>query len=231
MVPLIRRSRSRPKAIVNESTAQAYCRYLRLPPWPIPLVMMAAYTIEQPRALAGKLCDGTSLFAVARRSATTNDSLRTGMNMSHTPGPARTVASTGASSMPPVTGDLGCILLLITAWVSMAIQVDPRGEFSLNDDWAYALPVKALVEQFSIRFTFWQSMTLIGQVLWGAPVLPAQRVFVLCAADLGADSRSGWCPGTLPAVPPYGFEPCISNPGRAERSRSIPSTSDFLARS
>ena len=69
MVPLIRRSRSRPKAIVNESTAQAYCRYLRLPPWPIPLVMMAAYTIEQPRALAGKLCDGTSLFAVARRSA------------------------------------------------------------------------------------------------------------------------------------------------------------------
>ena len=33
--------------------------------------MKAAYAIEQPRALAGKLRDGTSLFAVARRVART----------------------------------------------------------------------------------------------------------------------------------------------------------------
>jgi len=69
MVPLIRRSRRRPKAAVGESTAQAYCHYLSLPPWPLPLVMKAAFAIEQPRALAGKLRDGTSLFAVARRAA------------------------------------------------------------------------------------------------------------------------------------------------------------------
>jgi SAM-dependent methyltransferase len=71
MVPLIRLSRGRPRATVSESTAQAYCHYLRLPPWPIPLAMKAAYAIEQPRALAGKLRDGTSLFAVARRCSPT----------------------------------------------------------------------------------------------------------------------------------------------------------------
>jgi len=67
MVPLIRWSRGRPKAAAGESIAQAYCHYLRLPPWPVPLAMQAAYALEQPRALAGKLRDGTSLFAVARR--------------------------------------------------------------------------------------------------------------------------------------------------------------------
>lgn len=71
MVPLIRRSRGRPKAAVGEVTAQVYGHYLRLPPWPVPLAMQAAYAIEQPRALAGKLRDGTSLFAVARRDART----------------------------------------------------------------------------------------------------------------------------------------------------------------
>ena len=83
------------------------------------------------------------------------------------PDPARIVATTLATPFS-VVGDLGSILLLTVAWVGMAIQVDPRGEFSLNDDWAYALPVRALTEQNSIRFTFWQSMTLIGQVFWGA---------------------------------------------------------------
>ncbi len=67
MVPIIRRSRGRSKAAANELTAEAYCHYLRLPPWPIPLAMKVAYAIEQPRALAGKLRDGTSLFAIARR--------------------------------------------------------------------------------------------------------------------------------------------------------------------
>ena len=71
MVPLIRWSRGRSKAAAGKSTAAAYCHYLALPPWPVPLAMKAAYAIEQPRALAGKLRDGTSLFAVARRVART----------------------------------------------------------------------------------------------------------------------------------------------------------------
>ena len=69
MVPLIRRSRGRRTARAGESIAQAYRHYLRLPPWPVPLAMKAAYALERPRALAGKLRDGTSLFAVARRRA------------------------------------------------------------------------------------------------------------------------------------------------------------------
>jgi hypothetical protein len=84
--------------------------------------------------------------------------------MRPTPDPART----GATPSPSEAGEWGPILLLTAAWVGMAILVDPRGEFSLNDDWAYALPVKAFVERGSIRFTFWQSMTLIAQMLWGA---------------------------------------------------------------
>ena len=94
MVPLIRRSRGRPKASADESTAQAYCHYLRLPPWPVPLAMKAAYAIEQPRAspassatvrpsspsLAGASDDGRAVF-----------DRRTGANMSPTPDPARTI--------------------------------------------------------------------------------------------------------------------------------------------
>ena len=53
----------------GESIAQAYCHYLRLPPWPVPLAMKAAYAHRAAPALAGKLRDGTSLFAVARRRA------------------------------------------------------------------------------------------------------------------------------------------------------------------
>ncbi len=97
--------------------------------------------------------------------------------MSPTPDPAKT----GATPSSSPSGELGSILLLTAAWVGMATLVDPRGEFSLNDDWAYALPVKTLVERGSIRFTFWQSMTLIAQVLWGALFcLPRGFSFLCC---------------------------------------------------
>ena len=135
--------------------------------------------------------------------------------MSPTPDPARTVATTGATPSSSVVGDLGSVLLLTAAWAGMAIQVDPRGEFSLNDDWAYALPVKALTEQGLICFTFWQSMTLIGQVLWGS-VLPAWRVFVLGVAVVGADGRSCGRLRTLRAVPPYWFGHRAGDPGRTD---------------
>jgi SAM-dependent methyltransferase len=64
MVPLLQR---RPKTPATKSSngAARYSDYLRLPPWPGPLVMKLAYTWEQSRALRGKLHTGTSLFAVA----------------------------------------------------------------------------------------------------------------------------------------------------------------------
>jgi SAM-dependent methyltransferase len=69
MVPILRRSRNKPRAQPGESAAEVYRRYLRLPPWPAPLAFRAAFAIERNRAIDGKLGVGTSLFAVARRIA------------------------------------------------------------------------------------------------------------------------------------------------------------------
>ena len=120
--------------------------------------------------------------------------------MNPAPDPARTVGTTGSTPSSSVVGDLGANLLLSAAWAGMAIQVDPRGEFSLNDDWADSLPVKALIEQGLIRFTFWQSMTLTGQALWGAVFcLPggfsflALRLSVLTAGLAGVLGLYGLC--------------------------------------
>ncbi len=68
LVKLIRSQRSKPKrAGTGEAPAEIYRRYLKLPPWPGPLVLRAGFAWEQNKALAGKLTTGTSLFAVARR--------------------------------------------------------------------------------------------------------------------------------------------------------------------
>lgn len=67
LVPAIRRQRSRPRMRPGDSPAQAYRRYLELPPWPIPTIARLAFAMENPRALRGRLHTGTSLFAVARR--------------------------------------------------------------------------------------------------------------------------------------------------------------------
>jgi hypothetical protein len=68
LVPALRRQRRQPlRGAPSESASQTYRRYLRLPPWPVPLVLRATFALERNRALAGKLKTGTSLFAIARR--------------------------------------------------------------------------------------------------------------------------------------------------------------------
>ena len=57
---------------------------------------------------------------------------------------------------------------IVVLWGLMAIVVNPVGDFPLNDDWAYALPVKWLVETGRLRFTDQGAMTLVMQVFWGA---------------------------------------------------------------
>lgn len=81
-------------------------------------------------------------------------------------------------------------LALIMLVAGAAIR--PVGEFPLNDDWAYALPVKWLNETGRLAFTDWQSMTLIGQVYLAAALtsltgfsLTALRLLVM---TLGAAS-------------------------------------------
>jgi 2-polyprenyl-3-methyl-5-hydroxy-6-metoxy-1,4-benzoquinol methylase len=70
LVPVLHHQRRRPlQAAPRELPSRTYGRYLRLPPWPIPVVFRIAFALEQRPSLAGKLTTGTSLFAVARRQA------------------------------------------------------------------------------------------------------------------------------------------------------------------
>lgn len=66
MVPVLRRMRSK-ESQNNDPAPRTYESYLRLPPWPAPLLMKLAFNWEQGRALKGKLSTGTSLVAVAVR--------------------------------------------------------------------------------------------------------------------------------------------------------------------
>jgi SAM-dependent methyltransferase len=66
MVPVLRRMRGA-NGQAEAVKPKTYADYLRLPPWPAPLLMKLAFAWEQSRALRGKLHDGTSLFAVATR--------------------------------------------------------------------------------------------------------------------------------------------------------------------
>jgi len=53
-------------------------------------------------------------------------------------------------------------------WGVAEILVKPIGNFPLNDDWAWGMTVKRLVEGGGYHPTGWAGMTLITQVLWGA---------------------------------------------------------------
>jgi hypothetical protein len=60
------------------------------------------------------------------------------------------------------------VLVIVAIWIVVALLIDPRGEFPLNDDWAYAAAVKTLLGGGGIRFSGWTTVNLIAQVLWGA---------------------------------------------------------------
>jgi SAM-dependent methyltransferase len=66
MVPVLRRMRSESHKPAN-APPKTYADYLRLPPLPARWVMKVLYSWEESRALNGRLNNGTSLFAVARR--------------------------------------------------------------------------------------------------------------------------------------------------------------------
>jgi 4-amino-4-deoxy-L-arabinose transferase-like glycosyltransferase len=82
--------------------------------------------------------------------------------------------------------DLRIVGLLVLVMAAGALVMQPLGDFPLNDDWAFGLPVKWLVERGRLEFTDWQAMTLIGQVALGGAVthvtgfsFSALRVLVL----------------------------------------------------
>jgi hypothetical protein len=88
--------------------------------------------------------------------------------------------------------DLIWVSLLVAVWISAVFAVDPVGNFPLNDDWAYASAVRALIEQGALRLSGWTATNLIAQLLWGALFcLPfgfsftALRISTLVLAALG----------------------------------------------
>jgi hypothetical protein len=66
-----------------------------------------------------------------------------------------------------LASDVAALACTCLAWILLAVLIDPRGDFPLDDDWGYGLPVKALVEHGTIRFTEWTCPSLIAQVGWG----------------------------------------------------------------
>lgn len=60
------------------------------------------------------------------------------------------------------------VALPAVLWILAAVLANPTGAFPLNDDWSYAITVRHLLETGQFRPLGWTSMTLIGQVLWGA---------------------------------------------------------------
>ncbi len=65
------------------------------------------------------------------------------------------------------SADVGVVTALSLIWALAAFAVNPKGDFALNDDWAYGLPALALTERGTIRFTDWNCPTAIAQVIWG----------------------------------------------------------------
>lgn len=64
--------------------------------------------------------------------------------------------------------DTGALLFMGACWLAAIVLVNPIGEFPSVDDWAYRVPVKALVEHGDITFSDWTATNLIAQVFWGA---------------------------------------------------------------
>jgi hypothetical protein len=60
------------------------------------------------------------------------------------------------------------VLLIVAIWIVVALLIDPRGEFPLNDDWAYAAAVKTLLGGGGIRLSGWTTVNLVAQIFWGA---------------------------------------------------------------
>jgi hypothetical protein len=63
--------------------------------------------------------------------------------------------------------DLIGISVLVAVWALAALVVDLVGNFPLNDDWAYAFAVRALVQHGVLHLSGWTATNLIAQLLWG----------------------------------------------------------------
>lgn len=54
------------------------------------------------------------------------------------------------------------LFFILAEWI-----INPIGEFSLNDDWAYAKSVETYIHKGCFEIGYWPAMTLYAHVLWG----------------------------------------------------------------
>jgi len=83
-----------------------------------------------------------------------------------------------------------------------AVSIQPTGEFPILDDFDYSATVDDLRRHGEIRLSDWPSMTLIGQVLWGAGFSAALggthlalRISTLVLLAVGAVAAYCWMRG------------------------------------
>lgn len=69
-----------------------------------------------------------------------------------------------SSSFPTKRNQL---LVVFVLWVLQTILINPIGEFPINDDWAFAKSVKALLETGKFFISGWAGMNLFSQAVWG----------------------------------------------------------------
>jgi len=74
-----------------------------------------------------------------------------------------------AAVAAPTAGVAERHAVLVVAAVALVLSalVDPRGEFPVNDDWAYAHSVQWLLAEHRIRLSDWIAMNLLPQTLIG----------------------------------------------------------------
>lgn len=60
------------------------------------------------------------------------------------------------------------VIVIVAVWLVIAVLIDPRGNFPLNDDWGFSRAVHSLVVQHDLHYVEIITMTMISQVLWGA---------------------------------------------------------------
>jgi hypothetical protein len=58
-------------------------------------------------------------------------------------------------------------MIIVALYFIAELIINPDGEFSLNDDWAYALSVKEYVSTGKLHFSFWQAIPGLSQFMAG----------------------------------------------------------------
>ena len=95
--------------------------------------------------------------------------------------------------------DRRSLALLALLQVAIVAIADPRGNFPLNDDWAYAHSVRWLLDEGRMRVSDWAAMNLLPQTLLGALAaavfgfsFEVLRHVTQCVAALALFAAYGW---------------------------------------